>query len=146
MSLRDAAAAAPAEGARPGAGASTAAGGFDQLVREEYQIQAASLPLKEMPSCMNLFDKWVSCFALGPQARAVYRYGSMQDCRDKLDDFKFCLTIKGAAFPEQRRQIWLQRKAEKVAAKRLQSSSEDVWEMRRDPVVHEYFREEPPKS
>ena len=81
------------------------------------------------------------CFAaLGPQARFIYRYGSFNDCKDKLEDFKFCLTMRGIT-AEERRDRWLQRKSEKTAAKRLTSSSEDVWEMRREPLVDPAFVE-----
>jgi len=103
---------------------------YDETVREEYAIQAAALPLQDMPKCMNLFDKWASCFALGPQARSIYRYGTFQDCREKLEEFKYCLTLKGVS-EEERRQLWLKKRAEKSAAKRLQCSSEDVWAIRR---------------
>lgn len=139
---------------------------FDQTVSEEVQIHSAALPPAEMPSCMNLFDKWATCFgafpslllsidfqltppcfgtALGPQARFIYRYGSFTDCKDKLEDFKFCLTMRGIS-AEERRDRWLQRKAEKTAAKRLTSSSEDVWEMRREPLVDPAFIQQQAKT
>lgn len=70
--------------------------------------------------------------ALLPQARSVYRFGALSDCSDKLDDFKFCLSMK-ALSPEERRDVWIRRRAEKSAAQRsqLEKSSEGVWEMRR---------------
>ncbi|KDN39240.1 hypothetical protein K437DRAFT_270342 [Tilletiaria anomala UBC 951] len=113
---------------------------YNEAVQDERILQAAALPLANMPSCMNLFDKWATCFALGPQARALYRYGTFQDCKDKLDDFKFCLTLKGMS-NEERRQVWIERRAEQSAAKRLQSSSEDVWDLRRSPLVDPAYAE-----
>lgn len=57
----------------------------------------------------------------------------MQDCREKLDDFKFCLTQKGMS-QEEKYESWLRRKAEKSAEMRMgRGSSESVWELRRDP-------------
>lgn len=80
-----------------------------------------------------MFDKWAQCFALGPQLKAVYRYGGVQDCKAKLDDFKYCLTMKGMT-QEEKYESWLRRKSEKLAEKRLgRESSEMVWELRRDP-------------
>lgn len=133
---------------------------YSQVLEEEKAFHRASVPLDEMPTCTNFFDKWASCFgaflflipfsilsgcpviltilsvilvtvALWPQVKAVYRYGSAQDCKEKMDDFKFCLTLKSMT-PEEKYEAWIQRKAEKTASKRLSDeSSENVWEMRR---------------
>ena len=35
---------------------------WEATVLEEELIQAAAMPLDEVPSCMNLFDKWAACF------------------------------------------------------------------------------------
>lgn len=37
---------------------------WDAAFREEEAYQAASVPLSEMPSCMNLFDDWATCFGV----------------------------------------------------------------------------------
>ncbi|KIS68596.1 uncharacterized protein UMAG_03168 [Mycosarcoma maydis] len=71
---------------------------YEQYVAEDVAYHKASTPVSEMPSCTNMFDKWAACFALGPQLKAVYRYGGLQDCKAKLDDFKHCLTMKALAF------------------------------------------------
>lgn len=73
--------------------------------------------------------------ALGPQVKAVYRYGSLQDCKEKLDDFKFCLTMKGQN-PSERRATWIRRRAEKSASMRLTDSSENIWRIRKEPLVN----------
>lgn len=93
-------------------------------------IQAASMPASAVPSCSSLFDAWASCTALGPQFKAVYRYGAAQLCTDKLEDFKYCLTLKGMD-AEQRRATWIRHRAEKAATQRLTQSSEDVWDLKR---------------
>lgn len=54
----------------------------------------------------------------------------MSECSDKLDDFKFCMSLK-SLHPEQKREVWIQRQAERWAARRLEKSSEDVWEIRK---------------
>jgi hypothetical protein len=75
-----------------------------------------------------------SVTALAPQLRAVYRYGTAQDCKAKLDDFKHCLSLKKLD-EEARRAAWIRHRAQRTAAMRLEGSSEDVWELRRDPLV-----------
>jgi len=112
---------------------------FDMLVREELALEAAALPLNEVPSCLTLFDKWLSCYALGPQFRHVYRYGTAADCGPQKEDFKYCLTLRQMD-PEERRAEWLRRRAEKRAHERLGlNSSEAVWELRRKPLLDPAF-------
>lgn len=74
--------------------------------------------------------------ALVPQFRAVYRYGSFDDCTRKLDDFKFCLTLKGID-QAQKREAYIERKARAMARRRMPggNTSEEVWEMRTDPII-----------
>ncbi|KAK4057119.1 hypothetical protein OIO90_002019 [Microbotryomycetes sp. JL221] len=100
---------------------------FERLVQEELPVQRASLAMQGgPPSCMTLFDEFFSCFSLGNQARALYRYGHARDCSPKFEDFKFCLSIK-ALTDEQKEQVWVNRRAEMWAKRRLGPSSEDVW-------------------
>ena len=67
--------------------------------------------------------------ALRSQVKAIYRYGGRPQCADKMDDFKFCLTLK-ALHPEEQREAWIKRRAEWWARRRLAKSSEDVWDIR----------------
>ncbi|KAN0065242.1 hypothetical protein ACQY0O_001739 [Thecaphora frezii] len=111
---------------------SASAASYTQILEEEKAFHRASLDPKDMPSCTDFFDRWASCFALGPQLKSVYRFGTGQDCKDKLDDFKYCLTLKGKS-QQERYDAWIQRKAHKTALKRMgPESSENVWEFRRD--------------
>ncbi|KAL4074190.1 hypothetical protein J3A83DRAFT_4234219 [Scleroderma citrinum] len=57
----------------------------------------------------------------------------MSECSDKLEDFKFCMSLK-SLHPEQKRDAWIKRKAEWWAARRLEKSSENVWEARKEPL------------
>ena len=107
---------------------------YESLVQEDVAYHKACTPLSELPSCTSLFDKYLACFALGPQLKHIYRYGGMQDCKHKLDEFKFCLTMKGMS-QEEKYEAWVRRKAEYTAEKRLgRQSSEMVWDLRRDPM------------
>ena len=53
----------------------------------------------------------------------------MSECAQKLDDFKFCMSIK-SLHPEEKRDMWITRRAEWWAQRRATKSSEDIWEMR----------------
>ncbi|UZJ51123.1 hypothetical protein CBS101457_000443 [Exobasidium rhododendri] len=107
---------------------------WEAVVKDEVVIQGAAMTQEDVPTCMSLFDTWASCFALGPQFKHIYRYGYPNDCKPKLEDFKYCLTLKSLS-NEERRDTWIQRRAEAAASKRLSQSSEDVWTMRRSPLI-----------
>ena len=108
-------------------------------MREELALQAASVPQAEIPSCLTLFDKWLACYALGPQFKNAYRFGEIADCAPRKEDFKFCLTLRRLD-PEARRHEYLLRRAEALAHRRKgHHTSEAVWEMRRDPLLDPDF-------
>jgi hypothetical protein len=66
---------------------------------------------------------------MNSQFKSLWRYGHGADCARKSDEFKACMAQKGA-HPEERRDAWIARRAEWWAARRLDRSSEDVWELR----------------
>jgi hypothetical protein len=66
---------------------------------------------------------------LGSQLKSLYRYGEMSKCGTKMEDFKFCMSHK-ALHPEEKRDLWIRRRAEWWAKRRITESSEDVWEIR----------------
>lgn len=61
--------------------------------------------------------------------RSLYRYGVSATCKHKLENFKFCMSVKGM-HPEEKREAWIARRAEWWAKRRIERSSEDVWDMR----------------
>jgi hypothetical protein len=63
------------------------------------------------------------------QFRSLYRYGGMAHCKPKLEDMKFCFSLRSLS-PEEKRDAWLTRRAEWWAERRMNGSSEDVWEVR----------------
>jgi len=69
------------------------------------------------------------CYALGPQLRNLYRHGTYRDCTYKWADFKYCLSLKSEEM-ETRRELWVKRRAEWWAKRRVGPSSEDVWNVR----------------
>ena len=116
----------------------------DKLVREERAIHAAALGPDDLSACSTLFDRWLSCYALGRQARNVYRYGGVDDCARYREDFKFCLTLRTFS-DAARRRAWIERRADASAHERLSPrSSECVWTMREPAVPAEYVDPEFP--
>ena len=54
----------------------------------------------------------------------------MSECHDKMEDFKFCMSLKSME-PDAKRDAWIRRRAEWWANRRLGKSSENVWDVRR---------------
>ena len=116
--------------------------------QEEARLRQLHPTTEDIPSCMTVFDDFLSCnsmlhysfhlsraysYGLGPvlgtQLKSIYRFGEMAHCSPKWNEFKFCLSIKGL-HPEQRRDAWIRHRAEWWARRRLGTSSENVWERR----------------
>ncbi|EIN08612.1 hypothetical protein PUNSTDRAFT_120872 [Punctularia strigosozonata HHB-11173 SS5] len=107
---------------------------FATAVKQEEERLRKEYPMADdIPSCTTLFDDFLSCNILGKQLKSLYRYGRTSDCSQKLSDFKFCMSNKGL-HPEEKRDAWIRRRAEWWAGRRLAKSSEDVWEVRTEPL------------
>ncbi|GAA5926207.1 EMI1 family protein [Sporobolomyces koalae] len=101
---------------------------FDSLVQQELPIQQRSVAMEGgMPSCLTLFDNFLLCYSLASQVKSVYRHGTPRDCSPKFEDFKFCMSIKGLS-EDKKEEVWIRRRAEWWAQRRLGRSSEDVWD------------------
>jgi hypothetical protein len=66
---------------------------------------------------------------ISSQFRSWYREGQTATCEPKLDELKFCFSLRSLS-PEAKREVWINRRAEWWARRRLEKSSEDVWETR----------------
>ncbi|KAK9469683.1 hypothetical protein V1512DRAFT_256805 [Lipomyces arxii] len=104
--------------------------GFGQKPRIDPQtvVSPADVYPREM-SCTQQFDELVKCYSIGGQVRHVYRYGSIRDCNDRWDMFKFCMAIKMETDEVKERKVYEYYK-NKVAADLKNGSSEDVWLVR----------------
>lgn len=87
----------------------------------------------DIPGCFSLFDDYVSCAVIRSQIKSIYRYGERPQCSPKFEDFKFCMTLK-SLHPEERREAWINRRAEWWVHRRRNKSSEDVWDIREEPL------------
>ncbi|CAD6584725.1 MAG: hypothetical protein CYPHOPRED_002831 [Cyphobasidiales sp. Tagirdzhanova-0007] len=104
---------------------------FADVVEDEIATQRINLPINGgLPSCVTLFDNFLLCFAVGSQFTSLYRYGTARDCSAKWDDFKFCMANRSLS-EEQKTEEWIKRRAEFWAVKRLESSSEEIWEAKK---------------
>ncbi|KIO30740.1 hypothetical protein M407DRAFT_20267 [Tulasnella calospora MUT 4182] len=107
---------------------------YEDAVKQEAQRLSAEMPKPEdVPRCMQLLDTFFQCYALGAQVKSLYRHGRTSECSHKFQDFKFCLSNKSMS-EEERREAWIQRRAEWWATRRLERSSEDIWEARTEPL------------
>ena len=103
---------------------------FKTAVRqEEAHLRLLYPTADDIPGCISLFDTYLSCGVIRSQLKSIYRYGQRPECSQKLEDFKFCLTLK-SLHPEERRDAWITRRAEWWARRRLGKSSEDIWDVR----------------
>ena len=73
----------------------------------------------------------ISYIALRPQLQSIYRYGSYSDCERKWQDFKWC-TDNLKTSSDDKRKMWIERRAKWWTERRLNKSSEDVWSLRDD--------------
>ena len=84
---------------------------------------------------LNVHARYHLRSVVGKQLTSLYRYGHMSVCGPKLEEFKFCMSLKGL-HPEERRDAWIRRRAEWWARRRLEKSSEDVWDIRTYVAPH----------
>ncbi|KLO15822.1 hypothetical protein SCHPADRAFT_938407 [Schizopora paradoxa] len=120
---------------------------FESVVEEEVRrLEVVHPTPDDIPGCMRLLDDFLSCHeimtirfarrtALGSQLKSLYRHGGQAVCGQKMEDFKFCMSLK-AMDPEDKRRVWIRRRAEWWAGRRLGKSSEDVWDVRKTPLVN----------
>ncbi|TCD64874.1 hypothetical protein EIP91_003540 [Steccherinum ochraceum] len=101
--------------------------------QEEAYLREVHPTPEDIPKCMTLFDDFLLCHVMSAQVKSLYRYGKMTECSQKLEDFKFCMSSKGM-HPEEKRDAWIQRRAEWWANRRIAKSSEDVWDIRTEPL------------
>jgi hypothetical protein len=93
-------------------------------------------------SCSQAFNELVGCYSIGGQMRHYYRYGSVSQCSDKREKFRFCLSSKLKTGKEQEAVISRYYR-EKLAEKRLTvGSSEDVWTARKTKVHKPFIEHE----
>jgi hypothetical protein len=119
------------------------------LEEEKARLRKLHPTPEDIPTCLTVLEDFLSCNSInllsllnlinsmtrfltviGSQFRSLYREGQVATCRPKLDEFKFCLSLRSLS-SEERREVWINRRADWWARRRISGSSEDVWEIRR---------------
>ncbi|KAF3483547.1 uncharacterized protein GIQ15_02871 [Arthroderma uncinatum] len=96
------------------------------------QFQSESLYPKTM-SCRSAFDYAYFCQSFGGQWVNVYRYGELRSCSEHWSDFWFCMRSK--SLPDEEREKAISDRYRRKSIKyKTGPSSEDVWELRKEPV------------
>ncbi|KAK2865293.1 hypothetical protein FQN49_003723 [Arthroderma sp. PD_2] len=96
------------------------------------QFQSDSLYPKTM-SCRSAFDYAYFCQSFGGQWVNVYRYGELRSCSEHWSDFWFCMRSKSLPDAEREKAI-SDRYRRKSIKYKTGPSSEDVWDLRKEPV------------
>ncbi|KAI9572159.1 hypothetical protein HD554DRAFT_2015779 [Boletus coccyginus] len=106
---------------------------WQTAVRQEAEYLRKVHPTTDdIPGCISLLDGFLLCHGASP-VKSLYRHGRMSECHDKMEDFKFCMSLKSME-PKAKREAWIRRRAEWWANRRLGKSSENVWNVRGEPL------------
>lgn len=84
-------------------------------------------------SCRSAFDYAFFCQSLGGQFVNVYRYGELRSCSEHWENFWLCMKTRTFGDNEKRRVI-REHNRRKAIKYKTGPSSEDVWEVRMEPV------------
>ena len=103
-----------------------------QTTAQQIDLSPNSFYPTEM-SCRSSFDYAMFCQSFGGQFVNVYRYGAFRSCSNHWDDFWLCMRTR--QWNKEDRQKAIQEHYRKKAVKwKTGPSSEDVWEVRTEPV------------
>ncbi|OJJ89441.1 EMI1 family protein, partial [Aspergillus glaucus CBS 516.65] len=84
-------------------------------------------------SCRSAFDYAFFCQSFGGQFVNVYRYGELRSCSEHWDNFWLCMRTRSWGENERRKAI-RDHNRKKAIKYKTGPSSEDVWDMRTQPV------------
>ncbi|KAL4912450.1 hypothetical protein BDW62DRAFT_19614 [Aspergillus aurantiobrunneus] len=84
-------------------------------------------------SCRAAFDYAFFCQSLGGQFVNVYRYGELRSCSEHWENFWLCMKARTFSDNERRRVI-REHNRKKAIKFKTGPSSEDVWDVRMEPV------------
>jgi hypothetical protein len=85
-------------------------------------------------SCRSAFDYAFFCQSFGGQWVNVYRYGELRSCSEHWENFWLCM--KARAYPdEQRKETFRNHYRKKAIKYKTGPSSEDVWDVRTEPLT-----------
>ncbi|KAJ9198537.1 hypothetical protein DTO027B5_3495 [Paecilomyces variotii] len=124
---------APSE---PTSHAQSTEAGIQPSSEPRSSIAPESLYPDEM-DCRSAFDYAFFCQSFGGQFVSVYRYGEMRSCSEHWNNFWLCM--KARSLPDESRRRMIREHNKKKAIKyKTGPSSEDVWEIRTEPVKNAF--------
>ncbi|KAL4875550.1 hypothetical protein BJY04DRAFT_201619 [Aspergillus karnatakaensis] len=88
-------------------------------------------------SCRAAFDYAFFCQSIGGQFVNVYRYGELRSCSEHWENFWLCMKTRTQGDQEKKRVI-RDHYRKKAIKYKTGPSSEDVWDVRMDPVKHAF--------
>lgn len=109
-----------------------------ETVNKEPEDYSNSIYASTM-SCSQCFDQAYYCSSIGGQLNNIYRFGSLRACSDLWAQWRFCMRTKTMSEELKKTKVreFNQQKAVKY---KIGRSSEDVWEVRKEPVEHPFMR------
>ncbi|PGG98133.1 hypothetical protein GX51_06982 [Blastomyces parvus] len=84
-------------------------------------------------SCRSAFDYAFFCQSFGGQWVNVYRYGELRSCSEHWSDFWFCMRTRSYSEEEKAKMV-SDRYRKKAVKYKTGPSSEDVWDVRTEPI------------
>ncbi|KAL1306502.1 hypothetical protein AAFC00_005197 [Neodothiora populina] len=93
-------------------------------------------------SCRQAFDEAFYCQSLGGKFNDLYRHGGIRSCSEQWGAFWFCMRIKNLGDEDKGQAVaeWYKARDERVRKERG-GSSEDIWEIRTEPVKKAFWRD-----
>jgi hypothetical protein len=88
-------------------------------------------------SCRSAFDYAFFCQSFGGQWVNVYRYGNLRSCSEHWENFWLCMRSRGYS-DESRRETIRDHYRKKAVKYKTGPSSEDVWEVRTEPLQNPF--------
>ncbi|KAI9027885.1 hypothetical protein DFJ74DRAFT_660776 [Hyaloraphidium curvatum] len=85
----------------------------------------------DLCSAWEAFDRMQLCYAILPQVRHFYRYGSRKDCSAAREEFSFCMSLKPLSQAEAEKRM-AEREAMKQRKMTTERPSKSIWKIRED--------------
>lgn len=92
--------------------------------------------------CRQAFDQAFYCQSLGGKFNDIYRYGELRSCSDNWSAFWFCMRVRNLGDNERQEAIRdYYEKREGQIKKERGGSSEDIWDIRTEPVKQAFWKD-----
>ncbi|RAO70544.1 uncharacterized protein BHQ10_006556 [Talaromyces amestolkiae] len=85
-------------------------------------------------SCRSAFDYAFFCQSFGGQWVNVYRYGELRSCSEHWENFWLCMKARGIKDDNTSKEMIRNHYRKKAIKYKTGPSSEDVWEVRMEPL------------